>query len=55
MNNTVFRKTIKNIRNHGNIKLITSKRTRNCSVSKPDYHRAKFFFWAGLKADYLGK
>ena len=43
MNNAVFGKTMKNIRNYRDIKLITSKGTRNYSVSKPNYYTTKVF------------
>ena len=36
MNNAVFGKTMENVRNHGNIKLVTTKRRRNYLVSEPD-------------------
>ena len=37
MNNTVFGKTMKNVRNHKNIKIVTLKRRRNYFVSKPNF------------------
>ena len=43
MNNAVFGKTIENVRKHGNIKLLTTERRRNCLVSEPNYHTTKFF------------
>ena len=36
MNNAVFGKTMENVRNHRNIKLVTTKRRRNYLVSEPD-------------------
>ena len=42
MNNTVFGKTMENVRNHRNIKLVTDKR-RNQLASEPNYHRTKYF------------
>ena len=42
MNNTVFGKTIENVRKHRNIKLVTIER-RNYLVSEPNYHTANFF------------
>ena len=41
-NNTVFRKTIKNVRKHGYIKLVTTERRRNCLVPESNYHTTKF-------------
>ena len=43
MNNAIFRKNMQNVRKHRDIKLVTTKRRRNCLVSKPNYHTAKFF------------
>ena len=43
MNNSVFRKTMENVRKHGNIKLIAAKRKKNYLVSQPNYHTTKFF------------
>ena len=43
MNNAVFEKTLSNIRNHRNIKLITTKARRKYLVSKPNYHTIKSF------------
>ena len=42
-NNAVFEKTMKNVRKHRNIKLVTTERRRNCLVSEPNYHTRKFF------------
>ena len=41
MNNYVFRKTMKNVRNHRNIKLVTSNKRRERLVSEPNYHSYK--------------
>ena len=41
MNNYVFRKTMKNVRNHRNIKLVTSNKRRERLVSEPNYHLYK--------------
>ena len=42
MNNAVFGKTIKNVRKHRDIKLVTTEK-RNYLVSEPNYHTTKFF------------
>ena len=42
MNNSVFGKTMENVRKHRNFKLVTGKR-RNKLVSKPNYHATKWF------------
>ena len=41
MNNYVFGKTMKNVRNHRNIKLVTSNKRRERLVSEPNYHSCK--------------
>ena len=41
MNNAVFGKTVKNVRKHRYIKLVTIGRKRNL-VSEPNYHTAKY-------------
>ena len=38
MNNSVFGKTMKNIRKHGDIKLVTTDKRRSKLVSEPNYH-----------------
>ena len=43
MNNTVFGKTMENVRKHRDIKLATTERRRNYLVSEPNYHTKKFF------------
>ena len=43
MNNSVFGKTIENVRNHRDIKLVTTDLKRNKLVSEPNYHTAKRF------------
>ena len=43
MNNAVFGKSIKNVREHRDIKRVTIKARRKYLVSKPNYH-IKFFF-----------
>ena len=41
MNNAVFVKTMENIRNHRDIKLVTSDKRRSILVSEPNYHLSK--------------
>ena len=41
MNNTVFGKTIENVRKHRNIKLVTTKTRSNYLLSERNYHTAK--------------
>ena len=43
MNNSVFGKTKKNIRNHRDIKLVTTDKRRNQLASEPNYHTTKYF------------
>ena len=43
MNNSVFGKTMENIRNHRDIKLVTSDKRRKRLVSEPNYHSHKKF------------
>ena len=43
MNNSVFGKTMENVRNHGDIKLITTGKRRKRLVSEPNYHSQKNF------------
>ena len=38
MNNTVFRKTMENVRKHRDIKLTTTDKRRNLLASEPNYH-----------------
>ena len=38
MNNTVFRKTMENVRKHRDIKLTTTNKRRNLLASEPNYH-----------------
>ena len=42
MNNTVFGKTMENVRKHRNIKLVTTDKRRNQLVSEPNYHTKWF-------------
>ena len=43
MNNSVFGKTMKNVRNHRDIKLVTSDKRRKRLVSEPNNHLHKKF------------
>ena len=43
MNNSVFGKTVENVRNHRDIKLVTSDKRKKQSVSEPNYHCNKNF------------
>ena len=43
MNNFVFGKTIENVRNHRDIKLITADKRRKQLVSEPTYHSHRKF------------
>ena len=41
MNNSVFGKTMENVRNHRDIKLLTTNKSRKRLVSEPNYHSHK--------------
>ena len=43
MNNSLFGKTMENVRNHRDIKLVTSDKRRKPLVSEPNYHSHKKF------------
>ena len=43
MNNSVFGKTMENVRNHRDIKLVMTDKKRNKLVSEPNYHTTKHF------------
>ena len=43
MNNSVFGKTMENVRKHRDIKLVTTDEKRNKLVSGPNYHTTKRF------------
>ena len=41
MNNSVFGKTVENVRNHGDIKIVTTNKQRSRLASEPNYHTTK--------------
>ena len=43
MNNSVFGKTMENVRKHKDIKLVTTDKRKTQLVSEPDYHTTKWF------------
>ena len=43
MNNSVFGKTMENVRNHRDIKLVTANERRKKLVSEPNYYTTKYF------------
>ena len=43
MNNSVFGKTIENVKKHRDIKLVTTDKRRNQLVSQPNYNTTKWF------------
>ena len=43
MNNSVFGKTMENVRKHEDIKLVTTEDKRSKLVSEPNYHTTKHF------------
>ena len=43
MNNSIFGKTMENVRNHSDSKLVTSDKRRKRLVSEPNYHSHKKF------------
>ena len=43
MNNSIFGKTMENVRKHGDIKSVTTDKRRNQLVSEPTYHAIKDF------------
>ena len=43
MNNTVFAKTMKNVRKHRDTKHVTTEARGNYLVSEPNYHKTNFF------------
>ena len=54
MNNSVFGKTMENVRNHRDIKLVTSDKRRKRLVSEPNYHSHKKI-WDHLMAIEMKK
>ena len=42
MNNSVFGKTMENVRNNRDIKLVTTDERRNKLASEPNYHSTKY-------------
>ena len=42
-NNSIFRKTMENVRKHRDIKLITTDKGKNQLVSETNYHAVKRF------------
>ena len=42
MNNSVFGTTMKNVRNHRDIKLVTTNKRRSILASEPNYHSTKY-------------
>ena len=42
MNNSVFGKTMKDVRKQRDFKLVTTERRRNYLLSEPNYHNTKF-------------
>ena len=43
VNNTVFGKTMENVKKNRDVKLVRAERRRNYLVSEPNYHTTKFF------------
>ena len=42
MNNSIFRNTMENVRNHRDIKVITSNKRRSILASEPNFHSTKY-------------
>ena len=42
MNNSVFGKTVQNVRNHRDIRLVTTDKRRSVLASEPNYHSTKY-------------
>ena len=45
MNNAVFTKTMENVGNHKDIKLVTNEERSSYLVSEPNYNKITFFFF----------
>ena len=43
MNNSLFGKTMENVRKHTDMKLVTTEKRRNYLVPDPNHHSARFF------------
>ena len=43
MNNSVFRKTVENVRKHRDIRLVATDKIKNHLVSESNYHTPKYF------------
>ena len=43
MNNSVFGKTMQDVREHRDIKLVTTDKKGNQVASEPNYHTTKYF------------
>ena len=43
MNNSVFGKTMENVRKYSEIMFVTTNKRRNQLVSEPNYHTTKYF------------
>ena len=43
MNNSVFGKTMENVKKHRDVKLVISEKRRKWLVSEPNYHSCKKF------------
>ena len=42
MNNSVFGKTMENVRNHRDIRVVTTDKRRSILASEPNYHSTKY-------------
>ena len=45
MNDSVFGKTMENVRKYRDIKLVTTDKRWNQLASEPNYHTTKYFSW----------